>query len=98
MIDKWDKAYPKGELVVPVYVINDLAEKWEGELTLTIRNGKNQIQRYIAKVKLEPSGKTIQEFRIKINDKFNNQDEYEMISELVFKNQKINSSRKFRLK
>jgi beta-galactosidase len=97
MIDKWDKTYPKGELTVPVYVINDLPEKWEGELTLTLKNGKNQIQRYVAKVKIEPSGQTIQEFKIKMNDQFNNQDEYEMISELVFKNEKISSSRKFRL-
>jgi hypothetical protein len=97
MIDKWDKTYSRGELTVPVYVINDLPEKWEGELKLTLRKGKNQIQQYVAKVELEPSGQTIQEFKIIINEKFNNQDEYEMISELVFKNEKITSSRKFRL-
>ncbi len=97
MIDKWDKTYSRGELTVPLYIINDLPEKWEGELKLTLRNGKNQIQQYVAKVKLEPSGQTIQEFKIIINEKFNNQDEYEMISELVFKNEKITSSRKFRL-
>ena len=38
-----------------------------------------------------------QEFKIKIDDKFNLQDEYEMISELVFKREKITSKRKFRL-
>jgi hypothetical protein len=97
MIDKWDKTYSRGELTVPVYIINDLPAKWEGEVTLTLRNSKNQIQRYVAKVKIEPSGQTIQEFTIKIDDTFNYQGEYEMISELVFKNEKNTSSRKFRL-
>jgi len=92
MIDKWDKTYKAGELVVPVYVINDLQNNWEGQLSISVKNGKTQIKSYSAKLNIEPNGKTIQRFKINIPDTPAN---YEMEAQVIFKNDTIKSNRKF---
>lgn len=92
MIDKWDKSYQPGELIVPVYVINDLQNNWEGQLTLSITKNKNQIQFYSSKLNIEKNGKTIQRFKINIPD---TPADFEMGAQVILKNDTIKSNRKF---
>jgi len=94
MIDKWDKSYQPGELIVPVYVINDLQNNWEGQLTLSGTKNKNQVQLYSTKLNIEKSGRIIQKLKINISD---NPANYEMEAQVIFKNDTIKSNRKFRV-
>jgi beta-galactosidase len=95
MINKWDKSYISGELNVPVYVINDLPDKWKGNVTLSIRNKKHVITGYSEIIDIESSGRTIRNFKVNIPGESG---DYEMVSELAYKNDTIRSVRKFKIK
>ena len=94
MIDNWDKSYPAGELTVPVYVINDSQTKCEGLLTLSVFDGKNQINSNISKLNIGPNARIIQNFKIKLPQKPGN---YRMESEIEYQNDTIKSFRKFKV-
>jgi len=69
MIDKRDKTYKRGELIVPVYVINDLQTNWKGQLTLSVYDKDTQINTYSTNLNIESNSKAIQSFRIDIPQK-----------------------------
>jgi hypothetical protein len=94
MVNKWDKSYTAGEINVPVYVINDLPEKWNGNLNLSVRDSKHTIQTYSKIIDIEPIGRVIQDFTVNIPGE---KGYYELVSELTFKNDTIRSVRKFKV-
>ncbi len=94
MINKWDKSYKSGELNVPVFVINDLQNSWEGQLNLSVSSNSKKINSYSEKLRIEASGRVITNFKINIPKK---PGDYTMESKINFKNNTISSTRKFKV-
>ncbi len=97
MIDKWDKSYSYGELTVPVYIVNDLPADWEGNMILSLKTRGKVIQKHVIKTKVEAFGREIKKFKLNLDSNFKKGEEYEMVSEIKYNNEKISSIRKFKM-
>jgi hypothetical protein len=93
MIDKWDKEYPAGKAIkVPVICINDLNNKWEGTLMLTLKSKKNKIIELKRKISIPSFGRTIVDFNVNIPKSIG---DFQLVAETLFKNNIVKSIRKF---
>ena len=96
MIDQWEKEYTAGmKLNVPVYVINDLSEEWNGPLTLSITAAGQSVATVRKEIAVERIGKITERFEISMPDQPGN---FKLVSELVYKSDTIRSERKFYVK
>lgn len=93
-IDKFDRVYPSDkEINIPVVLFNDLAENWNGDLILIIKQGEKIVkQKQMENLSINPYQKIIYEF---ITNVPSNAGVYEMIAEIKHKKEIVFSSRLF---
>jgi beta-galactosidase len=95
IIKKWDNVYSHGEKIeVPVVLINDLSENWNGEVTFKILKGGITIYSESKESQINSAGKSELVFRLALPEK---KDDYEMIAEIK-SNHEIFSTRLFSIK
>ena len=96
MIDKWDIAYKAGEeIIVPVIIINDTYEDWNGGLKLSLIKGEQILNQLSNDVKIEKLGQSKTEFKISIPSE---KGKYMLVAELEYNNEPIRSIREFEVK
>ncbi len=96
MIDKWEKVYAAGTtLEVPLFVINDLQEKWNGPVTLSIRKAGHLLATTSKEISVESFGRNKEHFEITTPDRAGS---YELVSELVYGGDTVQSLKKFLIK
>ncbi len=96
MINKWEKSYKAGEqLTIPVFVINDQQQDWKGKALFYILDKNKRILEQTKDASIPAYGREIIDYAIAIPVKAGN---YEMVSEIVLKQDTIKSVRKFEVK
>ena len=96
MIDKWDITYKSGEeITIPVAVINDTYEDWNGPIKLSLMKNDQLVEQKSTELNVEKLGRAISEFVITAPvDKGN----YFIVAELVCNNEPVRSIREFHIK
>ncbi|RZK60030.1 MAG: hypothetical protein EOO91_03000 [Pedobacter sp.] len=91
MVDTWEKSYtPNSVITVPVFVINDLAKEWKGELSLKLmENGKTIHQQKMAQTTGSLNVK-VEKFDIRIPSKKGN---YILVASIIYNGEKVESVR-----
>lgn len=93
MIKKWDNILEADtELEIPVVLVNDLYEDWNGRVTLAIFENENLLSEEATEVSVESLGKTETLFHLCTPIECGN---YEMIAEICFRGERVFSSRLF---
>ncbi len=96
MIDKWDIVYKAGkEIIVPVIIINDTYEDWNGGLKLSLIKGEQNLEQLSNDVNIEKLGQSKTEFKISIPSE---KGKYMLVAELEYNNEPIRSIREFEVK
>jgi hypothetical protein len=96
MIDKWDIAYKTGEeIAVPVIIINDTYEDWNGGLKLSLIKGEQILNQLSNDINTEKLGQSKTEFKITIPSE---KGKYMLVAELEYNNEPVRSIREFEVK
>jgi len=97
MIKLWDQPTfaPNSTIEVPVSMINDLHEKWSGEVTLEIRSNDKTISKQNINVELASLGKSIVKFNLKLPIQ---EGSYELIASIKLKNKQVLTHRTLHIK
>jgi hypothetical protein len=96
MIDKWDIAYKTGEeIAVPVIIINDTYEDWNGGLKLSLIKGEQILNQLSNDINTEKLGQSKTEFKITIPSE---KGKYVLVAELEYNNEPVRSIREFEIK
>ena len=97
MIKKWDKEYDPGQKInVPVTIINDLYQSWEGKVTLKIKRGQGILTtKSSKKIYLKKLGKTELNFSVELPERIG---DYKMLAEIQYKKERVFSTRLFSIR
>jgi beta-galactosidase len=96
MIDKWDIIYKSGEEVkIPIAVINDTYENWDGEIKLSLIKGEQILSHQTSKIVLEKLGRAEHEFSMTMPSEREN---YSLVAELEYNNEPVRSIREFEVR
>jgi hypothetical protein len=96
MIDKWDITYKAGEeIIIPVAVINDTYEEWNGPITLSLMKNDQLLEQKSGELNIEKLGRAISEYIITAPAEKGN---YFVVAELVYNNEPVRSIREFQIK
>ncbi len=86
MIDKWETVYRPGQAVtVPVFVLNDLYEAWDGTVRLTVEAPSGRITELEQDTHVDGLGRERLEFQIKMPAA---KGDYELVARLVLSEEK----------
>jgi beta-galactosidase len=96
MVDRWENNFKAGEKIeVPVYVINDLLEDWQGGLTLGIYREGKEVRILQQALNIPTMGRQIEKFEINMPEE---KGKYQLIGIIHYENKKIKSIRDIEIK
>jgi hypothetical protein len=91
MIDLWEKSYtPSSTVHVPVYIVNDLSEPFDKEVTLTLEKGGKVVSSVRKTVDVKGYEAKIEEFDITLPVK---KGDYLLKAEITLNGEKVFSVR-----
>jgi len=97
MLDFWDKEIISGtEISIPVAVINDLSDPWQGKVLLSIDFGEEIIYSDSQDIAIKEYGKEILEFAIQIPEEYKGQ--ANIVAEISTNDEKVKSIREVEIK
>ena len=93
MIDFWDEKVKAGsEWKIPVNIINDTYEDWEGSISLSLTNSENETTTQTVTAKIKSLGKEIVIIPIKMAD---DKGKYKLEAEIFMSGESVKSIREF---
>jgi len=96
MIDWWNlSCKPDEKLEIPVAVINDTYDDWNGEVKISLMKGEQVVQQQSSKLFVENLGRAEHEFSITMPSE---KGIYSLVAELEYNNEPVRSIREFKVR